>query len=81
MKTARLAVTSWHYFSESLSGGNIVQFPTRAEVITEEKIMDEFSGSEVNLIDTRPPKGRLPNCSTSHGNVIDYVHRTSWRRY
>jgi hypothetical protein len=57
-ETARLAVTSWHHFSESLSGGNIVQFPTRAEVITEEKIMDEFSGSEVNLIDTRPPKGR-----------------------
>jgi len=55
---ARLAITSWQYFSENLSNGIVISLPQRSEVTIGEKSMDEFSGSESNLLDTRPPEGR-----------------------
>jgi hypothetical protein len=55
---ARLAITSWQHFSENLSNGIVIPLPQRSEVTIGDKSMDEFSGSEVNLLDTRPPEGR-----------------------
>jgi hypothetical protein len=56
-ENARLAITSWQFFSESLSGAKIIPF-TGFEVTTGEKSMDEFRGSEVDSLTSNPPEGR-----------------------
>jgi hypothetical protein len=57
-ESARLAVTSWNRFAESLSTGNVLTFPVSAEVTTEENSMSDFRGSSPDLLDTRSPNGR-----------------------
>jgi len=56
-ENARLAVTSWQFFSENLSGAKIIPF-TGAEVTIGEKSMDEFCGSEVESLTSAPLEGR-----------------------
>lgn len=69
-ETARLAVTSWQFYSDHLSGAKVLTFPSTAEVSTTEKSMDEITGSEVDLLDTRTPKGR-------HQTVLPVIGMTT----
>lgn len=54
---ARLAVTSWQFFSESLSGAKIIPLGV-AIVNKDEKSMDEFRGSEVESLAIATSEGR-----------------------
>jgi len=56
-ENARLAVISWQFFSESLSGAKIIPFGV-AEVTNREKSMDEFRGSEIESLTSATPEGR-----------------------
>lgn len=67
---ARLAVTSWQFYADHLSGAKVLAFPKNAEVTTSEDSMDEFRGSEVDLLDTRPPERR-------HQTVLPVIGMTS----
>lgn len=57
-EAARLAIVSWQRFAEHLSGARVIQFPAGAEVTKDAESMDEFRGSESNLLDTRAPERR-----------------------
>jgi hypothetical protein len=55
---ARLAVVSWQFYSESLSGAKVIPLHTGSKATTGEKNDMDFSGSDPGLVDTRGPKGR-----------------------
>lgn len=56
-EVARLAVSSWQFYEDSLSGASVIAFP-KSEVTIDEKNDIDFLGSDSKLVDTRPPEGR-----------------------
>lgn len=56
-EVARLAVTSWRYYAESLNRAKVLPFKN-AQVTTLEETLDEFLGSDLGVIDMHPPQGR-----------------------
>ena len=57
-EVARLAISSWQCFEESLSNASVLPFNKKVEVNNDQKSMSEFSGSGDKSIDIGPPKGR-----------------------
>lgn len=56
-EVARLAVTSWRYYGESLNRAKVIPFKN-AQANTLENPLDEFLGSDLEVIDMAPPEGR-----------------------
>ena len=57
-ETARLAIVSWQYFSESMSGGTLLSFSKKSEVASYEENDMDITGFDPNALDMHPSKGR-----------------------
>lgn len=57
-EVARLAVSSWMFYSDHLSGAKVLSFPSVTKATTAEDSESAETGSEAGALDTRPPVRR-----------------------